>query len=420
MTQQDLAGGYGTYGPKTTAAVAALQSQLGVDNSSGIGYFGPRTLAALQSGVGGGMSASGITTAPTAQNSSSMGDQTTQGGQPDAYSGMDPIQKQVKMYTDTYKALGLDTIKQKFEEYAKEQADLADELNQKKIDNQNNPWYSQSLVDRLNSQLDTKYQSKLDTLTHLMTLTDSLYKQGQAQVETIVSNANADIKATNDLAQKQIDAASKLGQDNTIIELNGHEWLVSKATGKKIADLGAAYHPATGGTGGNQQIDNERGLFTAFNSDPIVKDYKTILGKKLSVDQILNSKLGGPGDLATVYEFMKALDPTSVVRETEYASAAKSGNIFAGIYARFNGYLNPNGGFLPDQVKTAFQSIIDSKLKVQQNLYDQTIAQYKQMAVSQGLNPNNVTTNLNTGSAPTTGGSTSGTITEADRALLGY
>lgn len=39
--------GYGVYGPKTTAAVAALQSKLGVDNSTGVGQFGPRTIAAL-------------------------------------------------------------------------------------------------------------------------------------------------------------------------------------------------------------------------------------------------------------------------------------------------------------------------------------------------------------------------------------
>lgn len=50
MTQDQVNTGYGTYGPQTTAAVAALQKQLGVDNSSGPGYFGPKTLGALQGG----------------------------------------------------------------------------------------------------------------------------------------------------------------------------------------------------------------------------------------------------------------------------------------------------------------------------------------------------------------------------------
>src|SRR3990167_474344 len=49
MTQEQVDTGYGTYGPRTTAAVKALQEKLGVDNSTGPGYWGPRTLAAVQS-----------------------------------------------------------------------------------------------------------------------------------------------------------------------------------------------------------------------------------------------------------------------------------------------------------------------------------------------------------------------------------
>lgn len=47
MTAEQVATGPGIYGPKTTAAVKALQERLGVDNSSGPGYFGPRTIEAL-------------------------------------------------------------------------------------------------------------------------------------------------------------------------------------------------------------------------------------------------------------------------------------------------------------------------------------------------------------------------------------
>lgn len=49
MTQSQVNTGYGTYGPQTTAAVAALQKSLGVDNSTGIGYWGPRTITAVTS-----------------------------------------------------------------------------------------------------------------------------------------------------------------------------------------------------------------------------------------------------------------------------------------------------------------------------------------------------------------------------------
>lgn len=52
MTREQVNTGYGTYGPQTTAAVAALQQKLGVDNSTGVGYFGPRTIASINAATG--------------------------------------------------------------------------------------------------------------------------------------------------------------------------------------------------------------------------------------------------------------------------------------------------------------------------------------------------------------------------------
>lgn len=117
-------------------------------------------------------------------------------------------------------------------------------------------------------------------------------------------------------------------------------------------------------------------LSRSFDSAPIVKQYNEVLNKKQSVEAIVAAGVGGPGDLALVFEFMKALDPTSVVRESEYEAAAKSGNIFAGAYTRFNkGYFDPQGGILPEEVKKSFLNIIDKKFKVidsqYQNLRDE-------------------------------------------------
>ncbi len=51
MSQADVNTGYGTYGPKTTAAVLNLQQGLGVNNASGPGYWGPLTMQAVQTKV---------------------------------------------------------------------------------------------------------------------------------------------------------------------------------------------------------------------------------------------------------------------------------------------------------------------------------------------------------------------------------
>lgn len=118
-------------------------------------------------------------------------------------------------------------------------------------------------------------------------------------------------------------------------------------------------------------------IASAFDNEPIVKTYNETINKARTVEQIINSGVGGPGDLALVFEFMKGLDPTSVVRESEYASASKSGNIFSGVMAQFNGYLKPEGGFLPDKVKQAFNSILQSKLDTVTQQYQNLKSEYQ-------------------------------------------
>jgi len=111
-----------------------------------------------------------------------------------------------------------------------------------------------------------------------------------------------------------------------------------------------------------QQFNKVQALASQFDSNPVIKDFNVTSNKYATVKQILERPLGGPSDLALVFEFMKGLDPTSVVRESEYETAAKSGNIFKGIYAKFNGYLKAEGGFLPPEVKRSFLGILRQKL----------------------------------------------------------
>lgn len=47
LTPEQVSTGQGTYGPQTTAAVAKLQKDLGLNPQSGAGYFGPQTQQAL-------------------------------------------------------------------------------------------------------------------------------------------------------------------------------------------------------------------------------------------------------------------------------------------------------------------------------------------------------------------------------------
>lgn len=227
------------------------------------------------------------------------------------------------------------------------------------------------------NQTESIYASSYkDMLQALKDKHDEEVADANLKKQAILEYADAGIKLTDSLETM----AQKIANSPTA-QLNRR---------KAEADIANALSSGSGSGNSNQMTDNERALSGQFRSEQIVKDYNTILSKKLSVDAIIDAGVGGPGDLALVYEFMKGLDPTSVVRETEYATAAKSGNIFLGSLARFNGYFKEEGGFMPDNVKESFRSIVDSKLAVQTRLYDNLANEYTNMAVRQGLNPENV------------------------------
>jgi len=115
-----------------------------------------------------------------------------------------------------------------------------------------------------------------------------------------------------------------------------------------------AQEDAAAGILTTDQAKDANAINKDFSSEPIVKEYNEMVAKQIALEQVLLNGVSGVQDTTLVYEYMKALDPNSVVREAEFEQAAKSGNIFAGTYAKFNkGYFG-SGGFLPDDVKQSF------------------------------------------------------------------
>jgi len=141
---------------------------------------------------------------------------------------------------------------------------------------------------------------------------------------------------------------------------------------------------------GQKVLDNEMQAKAKFESNPIVKDFNDVQSRVLEMQKYIDSGVGGPADLASVFSFMKALDPNSVVRETEFDSAAKSGNIFNGIWSKFNGYFKDGGGFLPDSVKNDFLTLMKKTLESKTSTYNNYASQTRNIAKTQGMNPDNV------------------------------
>ena len=110
-------------------------------------------------------------------------------------------------------------------------------------------------------------------------------------------------------------------------------------------------------------------ISTSFEGSPIVKNFIEIQNKYQNT--LANTGQGsGAADIAIIYDFMKTLDPTSVVRETEYATGAqKSGNIFAGKLAYLNGLIDPKGGFVSEEAKKSILAVITSRFETAKKQY---------------------------------------------------
>jgi len=87
------------------------------------------------------------------------------------------------------------------------------------------------------------------------------------------------------------------------------------------------------------------------------------------------------------------LDPTSTIREGEYATASNVGTIPQTVFGKYNKAVKGNG-FLDPEVRDSF--INEAKKMYQSTLKDhkQSISEYQRIAKNNNLNPENVIINL--------------------------
>ena len=248
--------------------------------------------------------------------------------------------------------------------------------------------YLTELTQIKSDQINRQYEYKMAQLKSIDGVLDEEERRESAKLQAKYTN---DLKREDDLIKMQVELTQKLydNKDSMSPEaLTSRVNRVNAATSLQGAVQAAGQYGVK--TGSNISTDNERALMSQFRNEQIVKDYNEILGQKGTIDAYIKNGVGGPADLALVFAFMKGLDPTSVVRETEYSNAAKSGNIFQGVWTKFNGYFKEKGGILPANVRQEFQNLVNQRLAVKQKQYENVKANYEGIAERQKLDPRNV------------------------------
>jgi hypothetical protein len=120
-----------------------------------------------------------------------------------------------------------------------------------------------------------------------------------------------------------------------------------------------------------------------------LKDYEAVRGAYQKIENALKT---GAGDIAVVYAFAKLNDPTSVVRESEFETVAKSGSLGQ----RIKNYVEQakTGKMNPELRENLRQQARQMYLSQQQQA-ELVANQYRELAKSYNLDPNKILSGIN-------------------------
>ena len=141
--------------------------------------------------------------------------------------------------------------------------------------------------------------------------------------------------------------------------------------------------PIIPGTG--KAFGNEKDLRTEFTT--LMKPYVELSQAYQKIETA--AKNNSPaGDIALVYGFMKVLDPGSVVREGEFATAANAGGVPDTVRNMYNRAIN--GERIGEKIRSDFLQQSRNIIESQRVLSNDLIDRYKSVAQEYKLNPNQI------------------------------
>lgn len=131
------------------------------------------------------------------------------------------------------------------------------------------------------------------------------------------------------------------------------------------------------------------------------KDFLTIRDSYNRIEKV-GRKSSAAGDLALIFNYMKMLDPGSVVRESEFANAQNAASVPERVRGQWNRALN--GERLSDKTRQDFLERAQDLHQAQVASHGRLEGQYRGLAERAGVNPENVTIDLKLPEAERSGG----------------
>jgi hypothetical protein len=135
---------------------------------------------------------------------------------------------------------------------------------------------------------------------------------------------------------------------------------------------------------GQKDFSNSLSLRKEFNNEPVYKGHQEIKSAWNTIN--VGLKQANPaGDLAAATKFMKLLDPTSVVRESELLLAMKATGALDKLYNYAQ--MRANGTLLTPKQRTEFGELANQFYQTATNQYNSKYGEYADIAKRNNLNP---------------------------------
>lgn len=138
---------------------------------------------------------------------------------------------------------------------------------------------------------------------------------------------------------------------------------------------------------GQEQRSGSRQLREDFESQPEVKNFNTVRQSYEDIKRLTSSGTA-TDDMATTFAFMRMLDPTSVVRESEYALVGRAQGISGRALVALQRV--STGQSLTPDLRRALADTAETVYRSRQDRYNQLVQQFRGYAQEDGYDPNRV------------------------------
>jgi len=196
-------------------------------------------------------------------------------------------------------------------------------------------------------------------------------------------------------AQTQIDALEakqeavmeQRRRDKLEKEFRDQQAEANRENQRTLKQMGAdTARAVAGGLNANQAATTEDRMYGEYVRD--VKDHRTVLTAHKNLNAVA-SKGDAASDMAFIFQYMKMLDPNSVVREGEFATAQQATGVPDRILNMYN--RARAGNFLNAQQRSEMLGAAGRLADTSGKTMDQYTTNYGRRAMSRGLDPNQVT-----------------------------